>query len=180
MAKTKSGYSASRANYMAELITERLTGRPSEGYINAAMQHGTDTEPKARLAYAFHYNVVVEQIAFVPHPTIAGAGASPDGLVGDDGLIEIKCPSTATHLETLLGAPIDDKYIKQMQFQMACTGRQWCDFVSYDDRLPDHLQFFCKRVHRDNVLIAEMEKEIREFIAEMEAKLAALSALTAH
>src|ERR1700761_2059873 len=110
IARTKTGYGASRANYMAQLITERLTGLPTEGYMNAAMQHGTDTEPEARDAYAFYTSNSVEQIAFVPHPKIDQAGCSPDGLVGSDGLLEIKCPQSATHLETLLGQAIPGKY----------------------------------------------------------------------
>ena len=124
VAKTKTGYSASRANYMAQLIAERLTGFAAESYTNAAMQHGTETEPEARDAYCFYQGVTVDQVAFVPHPKIDQAGASPDGLVGADGLVEIKCPNTATHLETLLGQAVPAKYADQMQFQMACTGRK--------------------------------------------------------
>jgi predicted phage-related endonuclease len=116
MARTKSGYSASRANYMAQLIVEKLTGETQQTYTNAAMQWGIDTEPKARELYELIFGVDVSLSGFVMHPTIKGAGASPDGLIGDDGLVEIKCPNTATHIETLLGAAIDDKYIKQMQW----------------------------------------------------------------
>jgi putative phage-type endonuclease len=174
-AKTKSGWGASRANLMAELIAERLTGVPAEGFTNAAMQWGTATEPEARAAYAFHCDADVQEVAFVPHPTIAMAGCSPDGLVGTDGLLEIKAPNTATHIETILGQSVPSKYITQMMFQMACTGRSFCDFVSYDPRLPPTMQLFVKRIPRDAATIAELEAAVRDFIAELEAKLAALT-----
>jgi putative phage-type endonuclease len=175
VAKTKTGFSASRANYLAQLIAERLTGTPAETYTNAAMQHGTETEPEARDAYCFYQGVTVEQIAFVPHPKINQAGASPDGLVGADGLVEIKCPNTATHLETLLGQAVPAKYIDQMQFQMACTGRKWCDFVSYDPRMPEHMRLFVRRVERDDKRIDLLENEIAGFLLEMAVKLAELN-----
>src|SRR6185436_7929339 len=146
VARTKTGYGASRANYAAQLIAERLTGVPAETYTNAAMQHGTDTEPEARSAYEFYQGVTVVEVAFVPHPAIAEAGCSPDGLVGDDGQVEIKCPNTATHLETLLGQAVPGKYDTQVQFQMACTGRKWCDWVSYDPRMPEHMRLFVMRI----------------------------------
>jgi putative phage-type endonuclease len=177
VARTKTGYGASRANYMAQLIAERLTGVPAESYVNAAMQHGTDTEPEARAAYEFYQSVTVEQVAFVPHPTIADAGCSPDGLVGGDGQVEIKCPNTATHLETLLGQAVPGKYDTQIQFQMACTGRVWCDFVSYDPRMPEHMRLFVMRIARDDRRIAELEDEVVRFLVELEAKLAQLNAL---
>lgn len=177
VAKTKSGYSASRANYMAQLIAERLTDTVADAYTNAAMQHGTETEPEARDAYCFYQGVAVEEVAFVPHPKIDQAGASPDGLVGADGLVEIKCPNTATHLETLLGQAVPAKYETQMQFQMACTGRQWCDFVSYDPRMPENMRLFVKRLKRDDKRIAELESEIAIFLFEMAVKLSELNNL---
>ena len=177
IAKTKSGYSASRANYMAQLIAERLTGTPAETFTNAAMQHGTDTEPEARDAYCFYQNASVEQVAFVQHPKISQAGCSPDGLVGADGLVEIKCPNTATHLETLIGQAVPGKYEAQMQFQMACTGRAWCDFVSFDPRMPENMRLFVKRVHRDDKRINEIETEIASFLLEMAVKLSQLNSL---
>lgn len=170
-AKTKSGWGASRANYMSELIVERLTGRKTEGYTNAAMQHGIDTEPLARSAYEFYADAHVELVGFVDHPTIAMSGASPDGLVDEDGLVEIKCPNTATHIDTLLNGSIADKYITQMQWQMACTGRQWCDFVSFDPRLPIEHQFWCKRIERDDARISELEEMVTAFLAELDAKM---------
>jgi putative phage-type endonuclease len=177
VAKTKSGYSASRSNYAAQLIAERLTGTPAESYTNAAMQHGTDTEPEARDAYCFYQGVTVEEVAFVSHPRIGQAGCSPDGLVGEDGLVEIKCPQTATHLETLLGQSVPAKYETQIQFQMACTGREWCDFVSYDPRMPEHMRLFVRRVPRDDRRIAELENEVAGFLLELAVKLSQLNSL---
>ena len=175
VARTKSGPSASRMNYMADLICERLTGCAVEGYTNAAMQWGTDNEPRAREAYEFLHGVEVEQVGFVHHPAIAMSGASPDGLVGDMGLIEIKCPNSAGHIETLLSEAVPGKYAIQMQWQMACVGRDWCDFVSFDPRLSADLQLFIKRLDRDDALIADLEKEVLAFLAEVDAKIAALT-----
>lgn len=177
VARTKTGYGASRANYMAQLIAERLTNTVAEAYTNAAMQHGTETEPEARCAYEFYQSVAVKEVAFVPHPKIDQAGCSPDGLVGVDGLVEFKCPNTATHLETLLGQVVPAKYETQMQFQMACTGRQWCDFVSYDPRMPENMRLFIKRLPRDDKRIAELETEIASFLLEMAVKLSELNSL---
>ena len=174
IAKTKSGWGASRANIMATLITERLTGRPSDTFTNAAMQWGTQTEPDARAAYEFMRDVDVELVGIVKHPTIAGSHASPDGLVGDKGLIEIKCPTSSTHIETLLTGSIPGKYITQMQWQMACTGREWADHISYDPRLPTSMQLWIKRVERDPKLISELEEQVQEFLAELDAKVKAL------
>ena len=171
IAKTKTGYSSSRDNYMAQLICERLTNQKADGFTNAAMQWGTETEPLARLSYEVAQNVLVDQVGFVPHPRILMAGASPDGLVGDNGLLEIKCPNTATHIDTLLSETVPGKYNTQMQFQMACTDREWCDFVSFDNRLPTELQLFVKRVPRDNVFIRLIEGEIVQFIAELDDKI---------
>jgi putative phage-type endonuclease len=177
VAKTKSGWGASRTNYAAQLIAERLTGVPADSFTNAAMQHGTATEPEARAAYSLIRDCEVEEISFVDHPVIPMSGASPDGLVGADGMVEIKCPNTATHLETLLGAEIDGKYVKQMQWQMACAGRLWCDFVSFDPRLPISLQLKVQRVERDQALIGSLEKEVAGFLGEIEVKLASLKQL---
>ena len=171
IAKTKSGYSATRDNYMAQLVCERLTGEKAEGFSNAAIQHGIDTEPLARAAYEALHDVLVDEVGFAPHPSIEMAGASPDGLVGEDGLIEIKCPQTNTHIETLLSQSVPGKYNTQMQFQMACTGRKWCDFVSFDNRLPADLQLFVKRVPRDDVFIKQMEEEIVKFLKELDTKI---------
>jgi putative phage-type endonuclease len=176
IATTKSGPSASRKNYLAQLVAERLTGTVAESYTNAAMQWGKDTEEQARATYAFLQGVDVLKAPFVPHPELTDSGASPDGFVGSDGLIEIKCPNTATHIETLLASKIDAKYITQMQWQMACTGRQWCDFVSYDPRMPEHLAIWVKRVPRDSAMIEELEGAVRVFLAEVASTVAALEA----
>ncbi len=167
IAKTKSGYSTSRANYAAELVCERLTGAQAERFKNAAMEWGTEKEPEARAAYEFMHDVDVALAEFVPHPHIPMSGASPDGYVGDLGLIEIKCPISATHIDTLLRGQVPDKYEVQMLWQMACTGRAWCDYVSFDPRLPPHLQLFVKRVHRDDKRVGEMEREVESFLAEV-------------
>lgn len=175
IAKTKSGYSASRANYAAELVAERLTGVAAEGYMNAAMQWGVEKEDEARAAYEFRTGIVIEQVGFVQHPSLPDTGASPDGLAGDDGLVEIKCPNTATHIATLTGAKVPEKYITQMMWQMACTGRMWCDFISYDPRLPERMRLFVYRVHRDDALIASLEREVVTFLGEVTATVADLS-----
>ena len=177
IAKTKTGYSASRDNYAAQLICERLTNLPTESYTNAAMQWGTETEPKARQAYESHTFTSVVEVAMIQHPTIEMAGASPDGTIGDDGLIEIKCPNTSTHIDTLLSQKVPSKYVTQMQWQMACTGRKWCDFVSFDPRMPDNLQLFIKRVDRDDELIKELETEVIKFLAEVDEKVEKLKSI---
>lgn len=174
IAKTKSGVSASRATYMGQLIAERLTNTPQDSYTSPAMAWGTSTEDEARAAYEFETGCKVESIGFVDHPGINHCGASPDGLVNHDGLVEIKCPNTATHIQTFIGKSAPSKYIVQMQWQMACTGRDWCDFVSYDPRLPDRMRLFIKRVHRDDKKIAELQDEVRTFIAEMFDQIAEL------
>lgn len=160
--------SATRANYMAQLVAERLTGEAAESYTNAAMQHGTETEPQARAQYTMRTGNVVQEVGFIPHPDGIHAGASPDGLVGDDGLVEIKCPNTATHIATLRGASIDRKYLLQMQWQMICTGRAWCDFVSYDPRMPHELALKVQRVHHDETLAGEISSAVSEFLGELE------------
>ena len=175
IAKTKTGWGASRANYAAELVAERLTGVPGDQYVNAAMKWGIETEAEARAAYSFMRDAEVAEVGFIDHPTITMTGASPDGLVGDDGLVEFKCPNTATHINTLLGASIDAKYIAQMQWQMACASRAWCDWVSYDPRLPGSMRLFVRRVARDDAMIAELEKLIPAFLAEVEQTVASLT-----
>lgn len=168
MARTKSGYSASRKNYMAELVCERLTGIPSEHFESAAMKWGTDTEPLARSAYEARTGELVEEVGFIEHPRIKGFGASPDGLVGKDGGLEIKCPNTATHIDTLLGGTVEQKYVYQMQTAMACTGRKWWDFVSFDPRLPENLSYKCIRFYRDTEMVQSIENEVIRFLAELD------------
>lgn len=164
---TKKG-SAARANLSAQLVLERLTNTKGESFSSAAMQWGVDQEPFARAAYEAHSGVWVDTVGFVQHPTIERAGASPDGLVGHDGLVEIKCPNTATMIETLLTGKVPSNYTTQMQMQMACTGRAWCDYAVFDSRMPVKAQLFVKRVQRDQKFIDDMEKEIIAFLAEVE------------
>lgn len=175
IAKTKSGYSASRDNYMAQLICERMTGTVAESYTNAAMQWGSETEPLARAAYESIADVLVDEVGYVQHPRIERAGASPDGLIGLFGLLEIKCPNTATHIDTLISEQVPTKYITQMQWQMVCTGRAWCDFVSFDPRLPNGLQVFVKRVEFDTEYAATLEIEVVKFLAELDTKISKLN-----
>lgn len=177
IAKTKSGWGASRANYMAELIAERLTGTPAEKFTSGPMAWGTANEPEARAAYEFFNDAEVTEIGFVPHPGIPMSGASPDGLVSINGLVEIKCPNTATHIETLTSRAIPSKYETQMLWQMACTDRDWCDFVSYDPRMPENMRLFVKRLDRHDARIAEMERAVTDFLAEIDAKVAELTAI---
>jgi putative phage-type endonuclease len=176
MARTKTGYGADRANYAAQLVAERLTGLPAETFTNAAMVWGIETEAQARAMYELHTGHSVIETGFHRHPHIADSGASPDGLVGALGLVEIKCPNTATHIATLRGGGIDRKYLLQMQWQMACTERQWCDFASFDPRLPHELQLHFERVERDAELIEEIEGEVAKFLAEVDEAVADLRA----
>lgn len=177
MARTKSGYAASRANLMAALIAERLTGEPQESYTNIAMQWGVDKEPDARALYELRRGVEVLPAGFVAHPTLDMCGASPDGFVGEEGLVEIKCPNTATHLDTLLSGKIPSKYEPQMFWQMACTGRAWCDFVSFDPRMPANMSLFVERLFRDDARIEEITTEVRTFLADLDDKLLKLKHL---
>lgn len=176
MATTRSGYGASRANYMAELIVERLTGAPAERFENAAMRWGTETEPHARAAYEFLTGAEVVEVGLVGHPSIQMAGASPDGLVGDDGMVEFKCPNTATHIQTLLTKTVSGKHIKQMQFQMDCADRKWNDFVSFDPRMPPHLQIWIHRVKADKKAQAKIREEVLDFLAELNEQIKKLEA----
>lgn len=175
MARTKSGYSTSRANYMAELVCERMTGQPYETYQNAAMLRGIDLEPEALAQYCFQTDDPVDLVGFVNHPTITMAGASPDAYVGKEGLCEIKCPAApGVHMETLMTGVIDLKYMRQMAFQMACTGRSFCDFVSWDPRWPSGMQLWIKRFYRDDTAVKVIEDEVRTFLAELCEKVVAL------
>ena len=176
IAKTKTGYSTSRDNYMAQLVCERMTGKPAESFSNSAMQWGTDTEPFARAAYEAKVEILVTEVGFITHPWIEMSGASPDGLA-DDGLVEIKCPNTATHIATLLDQKVPEKYITQMMWQMACTERSWCDFVSFDPRMPEKHQLFIKRVVADKEIIQHLENMVTQFLREVELKIQQLESL---
>ena len=175
LAKIKTGEAANRRDYRAQIVAEILTGKPQEAsFINAEMQWGIDNEILARGAYMSKKDIDVDPVGLVLHPTIERAAASPDGLAGA-GLVEIKCPKTATHLTYLLDAKVPEKYKAQMFWQMACTGAPWCDFVSYDPRLPEKHQLFVARLPRDDVRIAEMEQEVRKFLIEVDSVLEALA-----
>lgn len=182
LAKTKTGYSATRNNYMTQLVLERVTNSRAEGYTNAAMAWGTEQEPFARAAYEAHTGQMVEEVGFIPHPDIDGAGASPDGLVGDDGMVEIKCPSSSTALEVWLthaqgNDPVDAKYYAQMQWQMRCADRSWCDYVVFDPRMPAKAQLFIHRVKRNDDFIANAEDEVITFLTELDIKVESLKAI---
>lgn len=177
LARTKSGWGASRANYKAQLVAERLTGGVADSFASAAMQWGLEKESEALDAYAFYEGGEQKAVGFVTHPNIAMSGASPDRLVGDVGLVEVKCPNTATHIETLLGASIPGKYQLQMLWQMACTGRDWCDFVSYDPRMPEDLRLFVKRLDRDQGRIDEITDAVLVFLDEIDETVDKLTAL---
>ena len=166
LAKIKSGESASRRNYKIQLVSERLTGEKQETYVNQAMQDGIDREFYAREKYVQQFGEV-EEVGFIQHPTLE-AGASPDGLVGTDGIIEIKCPMGSTHTETLMTQDIPSKYVPQVQSQLLVTGRKWCDFVSYNPMFPDHLQVFVKRIEADPVYQKELESEVKQFLEEVD------------
>jgi putative phage-type endonuclease len=177
VAQTKSGWGASRAKYMGELIAETMTKTPTASYSNSAMQWGSDTEPEAAKSYSFYRDLELEMVGFVNHPKIDQSGCSPDRLVGKDGLVEIKCPLTHTHIETLLDGKVPQKYLNQMLWQMACTERQWCDFVSFDPRMPVKNQIFIKRVERDQSKINELEEKVIDFLNEMNKKINELESL---
>lgn len=177
LATTKTGWGASRANLAARLVCERLTGLPQSSYVSPEMQWGIDKEPEALTLYEFEVGEMITPIAIATHPTIARTHASPDGLVGAHGLVEVKCPSSATHIDTLLGQNVPGRYVTQMQWQMACTDRDWCDFVSFDPRLSADLRMFRQRVSRDQKRIIELENAVVEFLSEVDAKLEALNAL---
>lgn len=173
--RSKGAVSATREALMAEIICERRTGKRKDGFKSAAMERGTELEPEARVNYEFQCDVEVVTVGLVMHPTILLAGASPDGLVGTDGLVQFKCPEAHTHLATLEGKPIGGAYIKQMQWEMACTGRHWCDFVSY---CPDWVgcDTHIIRVKRDPSVIVELERGVRAFLDEAAARQAAIEA----
>lgn len=174
MAMTKSGPAASRKNYIAELICQRLTGNIEETYKSPAMQWGTENEPFARAAYEAVKGVLVAEIGFVDHPEILNSGASPDGLVETNGSIEIKCPNTATHIDTMKTGKIDQKYLFQMVWVMECTGREWCDFVSYDPRLPEELSLYIKRVYLADFDIQKIREEVVKVDKEIEYEIQSL------
>jgi len=176
IAKTKTGFSTSRDNYMAQLVCERMTGKPAESFSNAAMAWGSEQEEFARAAYEAKADILVSEVGFITHPRIEMSGASPDGLAGD-GLVEIKCPNTATHIATLLDQKVPEKYNIQMMWQMACTERPWCDFVSFDPRMPEKYQLFIKRVNFDKQIVDSLENSVIQFLGDVDLKIQQLESL---
>jgi putative phage-type endonuclease len=173
MKKDAAGYQ----NYLAQLVCERLTGQPTETFKSAAMEHGNETEPQARAFYELETGLTVAECGFVAHPSISWTGASPDGIVGSDGLVEIKCPQPAKHMKNLMGGAIDRGYTLQMQWQMECTERKWCDFVSFNPSFPEHLKISVRRVEADTKLQGEIRAAVVAFLADVDAKLEALEAM---
>lgn len=168
MAKGKSGEAETRKKYKLRLIAERMSGMSQDSFSNAAMEWGVEQEAYARMAYEVAKDVLVDKTGFWHHPEIAFVGVSPDGLVNDDGLVEIKCPKTETHIDYMLDDKVPAKYYKQIQCQLWVTGRQWCDFISFDPRMPALKQLFVIRCPRDDDFIATMEAEVRTFLTEIE------------
>lgn len=175
-AKLKSGgYGAGRANYLAELVLERLTGKHVEGYVSQDMINGTLREPDARAEYELRFRCDVQQVGFVDHPTIPMTGASVDGFVGNNGFIELKCPKPATHLAYLRSDAVPSEYIPQIMWNFACNPeREWCDFNSYNPEFPEAMALFTKRVMRDNAKIAELEKVVTEFLVDVSQEVETL------
>lgn len=177
-AKTTKGYGASRANYMADLLVERITGVPTERFVTKEMLWGIEKEADAKASYEFFHDAEIEPVGFIDHPSIPMSGASPDGLVGERGLIEVKCPNTATHIDFLLTDEVDLRYRKQMCWQLLCTERDWCDFASFDPRMPEELQLRVRRFELKALLadnqIRDIEAEAKAFDAELSAKYDAL------
>lgn len=168
-------YLKARQDYLMDVVIERLTGRTTENYVSPAMEWGIEQEPIARAAYEMEKDEQAELVGFATHPKIEWFGASPDSLVGEDGCLEIKCPNTSTHLAYLLDGEVPVDYMPQMMAEMACAERKWCDFVSFDPRLPKNLQFFCRRFHRNDALIEVMEGEVRLFLEEVLLKMGELA-----
>jgi len=174
IAKTKTGVSTSRQNYLVQLVSERLTGKKGDSFVNQAMLDGIEREGAARAIYMLNRDVSVTEVGFFDHPVIKNSGASPDGAVNAEeegkyaGLIEIKCPIETTHTNTLMSKSVPSKYIPQMQWQLACTGAKWVDFVSYNPNFPMELQLFVARVDRDDTYIGELEAEVIKFLEEVE------------
>lgn len=179
ISKSKDGkaFGSTSANLRAKLVVERLTGIQEDSFKTAAIQHGIDSEEAARLAYEAHTGAFVTEVGLYKHPAIEGTHASPDGLVGDDGLIEIKCPNSATHIDTLKTEKVPTKYLYQMQWQMRCTDRKWCDYVSFDPRLPENLRLFVKRIPRDDALLAKLEAEVMLFLKGVDDDVATLQGM---
>ena len=176
LAKTKSGWGASRANVKARLIAERITGRPVETFSNAAMQRGTELEPQARAMYEIVSGYDVAEVGIVPHPRIAHSHCSPDGLCDDDGMVELKCCGAARHFELLTDSPPEARYITQCHWQLACTGRKWVDLAYFHPDLPQSMQLVIHRIERNDAVLIDLEDQVSAFLAEVAATVADLEA----
>jgi len=172
LAKIKTGEAAARRDYRTELLIERLTGLPSaDGFVSADMKWGTEQEPYARMAYEAHTGLIVRETGFL-QATDLMVGASVDGDVdGFAGIVEFKCPKSATHWNWLKAGVVPPEHIPQVTFNLWVSGAQWCDFATYDPRFPPHLQLMIRRVHRKDVDIAGVEREVLAFLAELEREL---------
>lgn len=171
LSKLKSGgEAATRANYRAQLVVERLTGVRADSYSNSAMQWGIDNEALAVTEYELLTGNVTEECGFIKHKTLE-AGASPDRLVGEDGILEVKCPNTATHIAYLKAGKVPMEYIAQVMGQLWITGRKWCDFISYDPRMPANASILIVRVYRDESYIDDLEAQVEAFLDEVEAEV---------
>jgi YqaJ-like viral recombinase domain len=177
MRRTQKGWGADRKHYLAKLVAERITGKPMAQRTVLSLERRLEVEPEARSAYEFYSDNTVTEVGFIPHPRIPDCGASPDGLIGDAGGLEIKCCDTPAHIEMLTTGAIDPDYVLQCQFGMSCTERQWWDFASYDPLMPEDLKLFVRRIHRDEERIANMESQVIEFLAEVDVKVQQLVAL---
>jgi putative phage-type endonuclease len=171
LAKTKTGASASRQNYLIELALQRVTGTFEQSFTSQAMQDGVDREAQARVLYEVTTGEFVDQAPFIDHPTIQGFGASPDGLIQEKGMCEIKCRNNANHWEVIKTGEIPKKYWIQQQAQLSCSGREWNDYVGYNPNFPEKSQLFVKRVYRDGEFIMFMEAEIKQFLNEVETEV---------
>lgn len=166
--------SKTRQSYLYELAAERITGLTQDSFTNSYMQWGTETEPNARAYYELDQNVTTETVAFIMMNN--DIGASPDSLVGEDGLLEIKCPKTTTQIERVLTGTFPSEYQAQVQGQLWVSGRQWCDFVSFDPRINSDKKYFKIRVQRDEEYIKNLETEVTKFVEELHALVKKLEA----
>ena len=177
--RTKTGTEgAKRRNYRAKLTVERIINEPVSGFVNAAMEWGTAQESQARMAYEARTGAMIEEVGFIHHPTLKWVGGSPDGLIGKDGMIECKCPfEPAVHVSVLLTKECE--HLPQIQGLLWITGRQWCDYVSYDPRMPAGLEIYVQRITRDDKFIADLTTAVIAFLAEVAAQHEALLEIAA-
>lgn len=167
----KGGWAADRQNYLREKVAERVTGKNRDRRKVASLDHRLELEPDARAAYEFYYDTEIKLVGFVDHPRIPMAGCSPDGLVGDEGGVEIKCCDSEGHLDIITAEAIDPDYLYQIHFNIACTDRQWWDFIAFNPDMPEEGKLWVKRIERDETIIAWMEQAVIDFNAEVDRKV---------